>query len=107
MGDYAGALCIRFDIGEAPEEGADIGEYITAEASLILSEGRWTHDYPITVEEARRIGLPISTDMPRLVYALMDLYPQPAQRRPSVDYVPLPYERPPVPALPASRPDKG
>ena len=25
------------------------------------------------------------------VYALMDLYPQPAGRRPSVEYIPVPY----------------
>lgn len=62
--------------------------------ATVLSEGRWTHDYPITVEEATRLGLPISTQMPREVYDLMDLYPQPSQRRPSVEYIPMPYEQP-------------
>ena len=42
----------------------------------ILSSGRWTHDYPITVDEAEELGLPISTDMPEEVYQLMSLYPQ-------------------------------
>ena len=41
-----------------------------------LSEGRWTHDFPITVDMARQLGLPVSTDMPPLIYELMDLYPQ-------------------------------
>jgi ClpP class serine protease len=59
--------------------------------AVALTEGRWTHDYPITVEEARVLGLPVSTDMPEEVYELMSLYPQPIQRRPSVQYVPLPY----------------
>ena len=59
--------------------------------AVALTEGRWTHDYPITVEEARALGLPVSTDMPEEVYELMNLYPQPIQRRPSVQYVPLPY----------------
>jgi len=59
--------------------------------AVALTEGRWTHDYPITVEEARALGLPVSTDMPEEVYELMSLYPQPIQRRPSVQYVPLPY----------------
>jgi len=54
-----------------------------------LTEGRWTHDFPITVEMARGLGLPISTDMPRTVYDLMDLYPQGGRGRPSVLYVPL------------------
>lgn len=58
----------------------------------ILSEGRWTHDYPITCEKLRELGLKVRDDLPREVYILMDLYPQPAQRRPSVQYIPLPYD---------------
>jgi ClpP class serine protease len=63
-----------------------------------LASGRWTHDYPISTEEARQLGLKINTDMPTVVYQLMNLYPQAATRRPSVDFVPLPY--PQQPALP-------
>ncbi len=36
-----------------------------------LASGTWTHDYPIGVREARELGLPISTDMPRDVFDLM------------------------------------
>src|SRR5262245_37581516 len=54
-----------------------------------LSDGRWTHDFPITVEMAKGLGLPVTTDMPRTVYDLMDLYPQGGRGRPSVLYVPL------------------
>jgi ClpP class serine protease len=64
-----------------------------------LSEGRWTHDFPITVEAARQLGLPISTNMPPLIYQLMDLYPQTGVGRPSVTYVPFRRavpERPPI-----------
>jgi ClpP class serine protease len=56
-----------------------------------LPVGRWTHDYPITVDEARALGLNVSTEMPTEVYQLMNLYPQSGQRRPSVDFVPMPY----------------
>ena len=56
-----------------------------------LATGTWTHDYPITVTEARALGLPVSTEMPREVYEMMQLYPQTAQRRPSVEYIPVPY----------------
>ncbi len=56
-----------------------------------LASGRWTHDYTITVEEARELGLNVSTDMPREIYQLMSLYPQANSRRPSVEYIPLPY----------------
>src|SRR6266513_230440 len=57
--------------------------------ATILSEGRWTHDFPITVQAARQLGLKVSTDMPRSVYDLMDLYPQGGGMRPSVLYVPI------------------
>ena len=53
-----------------------------------LTEGRWTHDFPITVEAARELGLPVSTEMPNVIYELMDLYPQAGEGRPSVMYVP-------------------
>jgi ClpP class serine protease len=56
-----------------------------------LSEGRWTHDYPIRLEEARRLGLPVSDAVPELVYELMTLYPRRSQRRPSVEFIPTPY----------------
>jgi ClpP class serine protease len=54
-----------------------------------LTEGRWTHDFPITVEAAKALGLHVSTNMPAQVYELMDLYPQAGEGRPSVMYVPL------------------
>ena len=56
-----------------------------------LASGRWTHDYPIGVEEALSLGLKISTDVPEEIYQLMNLFPQTSQRRPSVEYVPAPY----------------
>jgi len=60
-----------------------------ASLATTLTDGRWTHDFPITVEMARGLGLPVTTDMPRTVYDLMDLYPQGGRGRPSVLYVPL------------------
>jgi ClpP class serine protease len=57
--------------------------------ATVLTEGRFTHDFPITVERARSLGLKVSTDMPRTVYDLMDLYPQGGGLRPSVWYVPM------------------
>ncbi len=56
-----------------------------------LSSGTWTHDYPITVDEAKELGLPVSTDMPQEVYEIMSLFPQAGMRRPSVEYIPSPY----------------
>jgi ClpP class serine protease len=67
-----------------------------------LTGGTWTHDYPITVTEARSLGFTVSTEMPRVIYDLMQLYPQAGRRRPSVEYVPLPYRAPATP-LPHER----
>ena len=61
------------------------------ELARILSEGRWTHDFPITLEMAKELGLPVQEGLPDEIYQLMDLYPQPQQQRPSVEYVPAPY----------------
>ena len=77
---------------------AILGDRMDPERAAALAEtlatGTWTHDYPITVQEARELGLPVSTDMPKEVYELMNLYPQTAQRRPSVEFIPAPYRRP-------------
>ncbi len=79
--------------------GNNMEEKKARQVAKKLSEGHWTHDYPISVEEAREMGLPVSEDMPKEIYALMDLYPQAAQRRPSVEYIPTPY-RPSPPTGP-------
>lgn len=61
----------------------------------VLSEGRWTHDYPISSEEAAALGLPVSINMEEEIRQLMHLYPQSGRGRPSVHYVPLPYHSSP------------
>ena len=68
-----------------------LGDEKAREFAKVMVEGRWTHDYPITVEEARKLGLPIKTEVPNEVYQLMELYPQPHAIRPSVEFVPAPY----------------
>ena len=70
------------------------GEEKAKELARIMVEGRWTHDYPITVEEVRRLGIPVKTEIPEEVYKLMELYPQPTAMRPSVEFVPTPYAPP-------------
>ena len=59
-----------------------------------LSQGYYTHDYPITVEEARAMGLKVSTEVPPEVYDLMNLYPQAQHGRPGVEFIPVPYHSP-------------
>ncbi len=70
-----------------------------------LTTGQVTHDYPITVEEATEMGLPVTAGLPRIVYDLMELYPQPQGGRPSVQYIPMPYDdRRPLLPVPKGRP---
>jgi ClpP class serine protease len=61
------------------------------EIAKLLTSGTWTHDYPITYERAQTLGLHVRSDMPENILRLMQLYPQPVRRQPSVEYVPLPY----------------
>ena len=75
----AGLLRDRMDAGRADR------------LSRLLVEGTWTHDYPITLEQARDLGLPVTVGMPDGIYRLMDLFPQAMSRRPSVTYIPIPY----------------
>jgi ClpP class serine protease len=60
------------------------------ELAALLSAGTWTHDYPITFEEAQQLGLRVRADMPPEFLRLMSLYPQPVRRQPSVEYLPVP-----------------
>ena len=89
---YDSVLCLLK--GNMPEEKA-------RDLAQALSDGRWTHDYPISPDQARELGLAVTHDMPSEVYELMDLYPQSSQRRPSVEYIPGPY------APPVRRPQSG
>jgi ClpP class serine protease len=72
--------------------------YVEADAERIatrLTTGEWTHDYALDVGGLRELGVKVTEDMPREVYDLMDLFPQTSQRRPSVEFIPLPYTSPP------------
>jgi ClpP class serine protease len=65
-----------------------------------LASGEWTHDYALDVEQLRELGIEISEAMPGEVYEIMDLFPQASQRRPGVEFIPVPYGPQPRP-LPA------
>jgi ClpP class serine protease len=70
--------------GQTPREKAET-------LADMLSSGIWTHDYPISVAEAKELGLQVNSDMPQEVYQLMSLFPQSGRGRPSVLYIPMPY----------------
>lgn len=67
----------------SPEEAKQLAEELTS--------GKWTHDYPITCSQLQQLGINVSCLFHNEIHQLMELYPQPNQRRPSVQYVPLPY----------------
>lgn len=73
---------LRGKLGDAAEGVAEV-----------LTEGRWTHDYPITCSRLTEWALPVRCGLPRCIYELMELYPQSTQRRPSVQYIPVPHYR--------------
>ena len=75
-----------------PEKASETAEH--------LSSGIWTHDFPISAEEAEALGLNISMEMPNEVLELMRLYPQPVRRQEAVEYLPYRRERPAPPAAP-------
>jgi ClpP class serine protease len=88
---------MRHEVGELladryPREKAE-------EIAKLMTSGTWTHDYPITCDRAQALGLPVNSNIPENVLRLMELYPQPMRRQPSVEYVPVPYrsDRQPAP----------
>jgi len=58
-----------------------------------LTKGEWTHDYPLTIDKLKEIGIDVTPKIPKKVYQLMELYPQAPQSRPTVEYIPVPYPR--------------
>jgi len=65
---------------QPPEKARELAE--------LLATGTWTHDFPITVDVAQKLGLKVRSDMPPEFLQLMSLFPQPVRRQPSVEYIP-------------------
>ena len=81
------------------------GRYSDQTVNKIVEEflsGKYTHDNPVTVEEASTIGLKVSTQIPSEIYDLMGYYRMGTQaRRPGVEFVPV------MPNQPHTLPDSG
>jgi ClpP class serine protease len=73
-----------------------VGEERARQIADRLVSGYYTHDYPITVEQLREMGLKVSTDVPPEVYELMALYPQARTNRPGIEYLPYPITPRPI-----------
>ena len=65
---------------QPPEKARELAE--------LLATGTWTHDFPITVDVAQKLGLKVRSDMPAEFLQLMSVFPQPVRRQPSVEYIP-------------------
>lgn len=65
-----------------------LGEIKAKEIAELLVEGYWTHDHPLTYEEIKAMGLAVRSNIPVEIYNLMNLFPQPIRRQPSVEYLP-------------------
>jgi ClpP class serine protease len=73
-----------------------VGPARAEELARVLTEGAWTHDYPITFDTAQQLHLPVRSDIPDEIMQLMGLYPQPVRRQAGVEYLSQPrrLERP-------------
>jgi ClpP class serine protease len=67
------------------------------EVAHILATGIWTHDHGLYSTELEMLGLPVRVGVHEGERELMNLYPQPRGREPSVEYSPGPGERPTLP----------
>ncbi len=65
-----------------------LGEERAAALAEKLAGGYWTHDYALTAEEARDLGLPVKVGVPPEVLRLMTYYPQPVQST-GVEFLPV------------------
>jgi ClpP class serine protease len=72
---------------------AHYGDHKAAELAEILSAGKWTHDHPISYQEALSLGIHVRSDIPPEFLQLMSLYPQPVRHQPGVEYLPTPHRR--------------
>jgi ClpP class serine protease len=93
LADVAGKALVQVQLMVRHLLSERMSEADASALAVKLSTGTWTHDYAITAEEARSLGLPVTTAMPPEVYDFMRFFPQPTRTRPSVEYIPLPYRR--------------
>jgi ClpP class serine protease len=73
--------------------GGRMQDELAEQLAQKLSEGEWTHDYPISANEAKALGLNINTDIPADILELLGLYPQPTRTQGGVEYLPVPRQR--------------
>lgn len=66
-----------------------------------LAGGQWTHDYALTADEAKKLGLKVKTGVPASILELMRLYPQPVRQTRAIEFLPQAPTRAPQPVQPS------
>lgn len=107
LADQAHKAVRQFEALVAEVMAGTYAEETVSRLSKLLTQGTWTHDYPITCEEALGLGLRVSTDMPADVLELMTYYPQPMRRTPSVEVGESPVGPSRKPSSPSRRGSSG
>lgn len=74
--------------GAADLMASRLGQGRALEIAERLTGGYFTHDYAIYADEARSLGLSVSTALPETVMELITLYPQPVRQQAAVEYLP-------------------
>jgi len=64
-----------------------LGEERARELGKTFTEGRWTHDFPLTCDALAAMGLKVSTEVPQEAYDLLEAFPQGSKFR-SVQWLP-------------------
>jgi ClpP class serine protease len=90
LADQAEKAIVQLSEGVRALLSSKMDQDRAGELARVLTEGTWTHDYPITFDVAQRLGLPVNGNMPDEVMELMGLFPQPVRRQASVEYLPKP-----------------
>ena len=93
LADQADKAMVQLREGVKKLLASKMDQERAGELASVLTEGAWTHDYPISFEVAQLLGLPVHSNMPDEVMELMGLFPQPVRRQPSVEYLPKPRRR--------------
>lgn len=88
LADQAGKAIAQVQATVRELLGGKYPDPVADHLAALLAEGRWTHDFPITFDYAKELGLHVSSEMPPQVVDLMALYPQPVRHNPTVEYLP-------------------
>ena len=87
LGDYAQKALAQMRATVFELLKGKVDELRRKQLAETLSQGTWTHDYYITYDKARELGLPVSREFPIEIMRFMKLYKSPS----SVRYSEKPY----------------